>query len=315
MTTHYVLALDIGGTKIAAGHVPVSGEPRVVGGTSVPTDAMRGGAAVLASIVDLVTGMLERAPGRVMAIGIGSAGVADPATGWITSATGTMPGWGGTPLGPTLQEATGLPVHLLGDVWAHALGEHLLGAGRGHSSCLAVGIGTGIGGAMVEGGRVHTGAHNVAGHVGHLPHVLAEGRKCSCGRIGHVEPIASGTGIAREYLRLTAEEVDGRTVDERAEAGDSAAVRVVEAAGRALGETIGALANVLDPAIIVLSGSVTRSGRTWWQAVRGGYAAQAMNPVAATPIVVGELGGHAPLLGAALGTGIVTVPGEHVSTT
>ncbi|WP_371174232.1 ROK family protein [Buchananella felis] len=324
----YVLAMDIGGTKIASALIPLegdggaaggaaggtsstgSGAPQVLAKAEVATQAMEGGAAVLARVVALALSQLEAAlglpgGGEVVAIGVGSAGVVDTASGTITSATGTMPGWGGTELGRALREATGLPVTVIGDVGAHALGEHVFGAGRGYPSTLVMGLGTGIGGALVEGSTVQVGAHNVAGHIGHVHHALAAGRDCSCGRQGHLEPIASGSGIAAEYARLSGREATGREVDDLAEAGDAVALQVVRTAGRATGESLGSLANILDPGVIVLSGSVVNSGRTWWNAVEAGWKDQAMDPVAGTPLVRGELGSKAPLLGAAVATGLL----------
>ncbi|MDO4791341.1 MAG: ROK family protein [Buchananella hordeovulneris] len=317
MSKRFVLAFDIGGTKVASGLIEIgqgadggasSPVPEVVGKASIPTDAMEGGASVLARILDFAQRQLEAARelgGQAVAVGVGSAGVVDSDTGNITSATGTMPGWGGTPLGAELARVTGLEVKVVGDVAAHALGEHTFGAGRGYASTLVMGLGTGIGGALVEGGRAQVGAHNVAGHVGHIHHGLAKGRACSCGRSGHLEPIASGSGIAAEYERLSGKSATGREVDDLAEAGDEIALQVVKTAGRATGESLGSLANILDPGVIVLSGSVVNSGPTWWGEVEAGWKDQAMNPVAATPLVRGQLGSDAPLLGAAAATGLI----------
>lgn len=298
-----VLALDVGGTKIAGGIVQMDADPNVLLWEERPTDAARGGEEVLKKVVRFALDLIESSPVPLRAIGVGTAGVVDVETGTITSATDLIPGWAGTQLGTALKQTTGLPVSVQGDVAAHALGEYHFGAGRHTRSCLAVGLGTGIGGAYVQDGIVLTGAHGVGGHVGHVTAPAAAGEQCSCGRTGHLEPIASGTGIAEQYNRrhLAAGEtpLTGRQVDDLAEDGDSAAIEVVRTAGHALGQALGSLANTLDPEVIVLSGSVTNSGDTWWQAVRQGYEEQAMNPVLATPIVRGMLGGSAPLIGAA----------------
>lgn len=79
-----------------------------------------------------------------------------------------MPGWSGVQLGPRLREDLGLPVAVVGDVQAHALGEAHWGVGKGKFSVLCLGIGTGIGGAYVESGRVMQGFHGAAGHMGHI---------------------------------------------------------------------------------------------------------------------------------------------------
>lgn len=294
-----VLALDIGGTKIAGGLVQIDGSPVVVANAETPTDAARGGVEVLRTVIRLARGLVAAADHPVVAIGVGAAGVVDIATGAITSATNLIPGWAGIRLGEELEAATGLPVSVIGDVAAHGLGEHLFGAAQGAGSTLVVGVGTGIGGAFVNEGRVLTGSRGVGGHVGHVSSCEASGLQCSCGRRGHLEPVASGTAIASQFNQRTGKSLTGREVAELAEVGDATATSVVMTAGLALGKALASLANTLDPDVIVLSGSVTNAGPTWWRSVHEGYADQAMDPLQDVPIRRGNLGLNAPLLGAA----------------
>ena len=270
MTT--LLALDIGGTKVGWGIVEAGDTYEVTERGSIPTDAMRGGADVAARICDLASSLVASHP-AVSGIAVASAGVVDPSTGDIVSATGTMPGWGGTPLGALLQEATGLTVRVLNDVHAHGLGEATLGAGQPYRSVLSIAVGTGIGGALVEDRQVSFGSRGIAGHVGHIHHHFAPDMTCSCGRKGHIESFCSGSGITAWYDSLRGEsdpEVDGgRALQELAESGNALA-----------------------------AACFSRSGDIWWDALRDGFAASAMTPVADTPILVGSLGGDAPLLGA-----------------
>ncbi|MDO5495063.1 MAG: ROK family protein [bacterium] len=299
-----VLAVDIGGTKIHAGIVTHDGGWSVSHARSVPTGAAGGRSAVLARVTQILDDVRAAgvAEGRsVDLVGVASAGVISSATGEVLSATDLIPGWGGTPLRAHLEEASGLPVTVLGDVHAHGLGEAAAGAAAEFDSALVVAVGTGIGGAYIQGGQVMRGEHDVAGHLGHILHPAALDLTCSCRRTGHIEPLASGPGIVASYVRAGGPQgYGGREVDDAAEAGDSAAVHVVTTAGRALGEVLGSLANAFDPGVIVLSGSVANSGEVWWNAVREGYGHQAMDPVAGVPLVPGSLGGQAPLIGAAL---------------
>ncbi len=299
-TRRNIIAVDVGGTKVACGIVTFDGTaPAVRAVETVPTDAQRGGRAVLATVIAAARTVREGFGGEVVGIGVSSAGVVDPRSGVITFANDLMPGWGGMPLGPELEHALDLPTSVMGDVHAHALGEARWGAGRDYASCLVVAVGTGIGGAFVERGSVMLGAHNVAGHVGHVACAEAVGIPCACGAVGHLEPVASGPGIAAGYARLTNTSVDGREVARRAASGDLDAVTALSQAGRALGSTLGSLCNVLDPAVIILSGSVAASGQIWREALDVGFASQAMTPVATTPVIMGLLGGNAPLVGAA----------------
>jgi glucokinase len=302
-----IVAVDIGGTKVATAIVAFDGEVPQVGPISkAPTNARLGGPAVLDRVVGLVAEMIDRAQGPVCGIGVSSAGVIDPVSGDVTFANDLMPGWGGTRLGRELASRFGLPVRVMGDVHAHALGEARHGAGRGLASCLVVAVGTGIGGAFVDHGSVMLGAHDVAGHVGHVSCLDAVGVPCSCGAVGHLESVASGPGIIEEFLRLggsptspDGSAIDGAQIDRLAASGDEAAISAERRAGHALGGVLGSLCNVLDPACVILSGSVVQCGASWSDALAEGFSSQAMTPVARTPVVHGSLGGEAPLIGAA----------------
>lgn len=297
-----VLVADIGGTKIQVGLVLPGNPPTVALRRAIPTEPSSGAESILRR---LGTALLEVASAaeevghRPRAVGIASAGVIDSATGMVVSATDLIPGWGGTPLGPEAGRITGLPAHVLGDVHAHGLGEYLWGAASGTDSALVVAVGTGLGGAHVVGGEVLIGAHNVAGHVGHVLHPAAAGLRCSCGREGHLESVASGSGIQALYARVSGRSATGAEIDAAAAAGDSLAARVITIAGQSLGEIIGGLVNVLDPDVVVVSGSVANAGDSWWSALREGANAQAMDVAAQVPILAGTLGSHAPLIGAA----------------
>ena len=302
------IGVDIGGTKIACGLVEVrEGEiPQVSSVSKVPTDAMRGGKHVLATVLEQVKAAVERADETPLGVGISSAGVVDPATGDITFANELMPGWGGTHLGAEVTAATGLPCAVLNDVHAHALGEARWGGGREAGSCLVVAVGTGIGGAFVEDGHIMLGAHNEAGHIGHVSCTDAAGVPCSCGATGHLEPIAAGPGIIDRYVELGGEStladgtpIDGAEIDCRAAAGDEAAIAAEARSGHAIGEVLGSLVNMLDPDCVILSGSVAQCGDAWHDAMDRGWHEAVMPPVAKTPVVSGELGGDAPLIGAA----------------
>ena len=302
-----VIAVDIGGTKIACGLVVLGeGAPVVDSVVKVPTEAMKGGEHVLATVLEQVKAAIERAGEKPAGVGISSAGVVNPRNGDITFANELMPGWGGTHLGAEVTAATGLPCRVLNDVHAHALGEARWGGGRDKKSCLVAAVGTGIGGAFVEYGKIMLGAHDEAGHIGHVCCPAAAGVPCSCGATGHLEPIAAGPGIIREYLRLGGDAekpdgtpMDGAEIDRRAAAGDDAAKAAEARAGRALGEVLGSMCNMLDPDVVILSGSVAQCGPDWSDAMAEAFKGQAMPPVATTPIVGGELGGDAPLVGAA----------------
>ena len=309
-----VASIDVGGTKIAGAIVEyayaLDGEtaqmlPPVVCETrSCPTLPLRGGDAVLADIVQIARELVLAAGGQVDGIGVACAGVVDPKTGSIRYASDIMPGWTGQPVRKRLEDEFGLPVAVLGDVQAHALGEARWGTAKGSHSCLCVGIGTGLGGAYVLDGQVLKGFRGAAGHIGHTLHPAAAGLKCACGSPAHVETVTSGVAISAMYQgRAFSDELDpdrmGDYVSAQADQGELEAIAVLEAAGRALGEAIGSWCNLFDPELVVLSGTVTQAGAFWRRALDEGFKSQVMAPLADTPILYAALGGQAPLVGAA----------------
>ena len=303
----YILVADLGGTKIASAVVNTA-EGTVAANYSRPTPASEGSVAVVAAIIEALSHAKDAAKAegitQIQAIGISAAGVINPQRGTVISATDLIKGWTGTELAKQVKAAFNTEVFVLNDVHAHALGEASLGAGKDYSSILAAAVGTGMGGGLVIDGHVQFGAHCAAGHIGHLPHPLAAGLTCSCGAKGHIETVASGSGQVELYNRDKPANLpraqSGREITERALKGEVWATQVIYDSGYALGQTLAGICNLVDPEAIIVSGSVTRSGKQWWQAVTAGFQADALTPVKNTPLISGTLGGNAPLVGAAI---------------
>ncbi|MCK1806058.1 MULTISPECIES: ROK family protein [Micromonospora] len=297
-TTGLVAALDIGGTKTIAALVTASGE--VVGRHSAPTPGRSGAAAVLDTAAGLVEKLRADAPGVVRALGVGSAGVIDSGSGLVLSATDVLTGWTGTDLRGDLGRRLGVPVTVVNDVHAHALGEARHGVAAGYDTVLYVAVGTGVGASFVLGDTVLAGAHSAAGHAGHQPSAYAGTLPCTCGGRGHLEAIAAGPALTAEYVRRTGRPVaDLRAVAALAAGGDETARDVVRLGGTAVGSAVGGLVNVLDPAAVVIGGGVTGLGEPWWRALRDAVPAETLPGLAGVPVLASTLGPDAPLLGAA----------------
>lgn len=296
-----VLAVDIGGTKTAVALVDRRG--RCTTPVSAPTPALAGPATILDAVVDLAAPLLSSAPAPVRAVGVGTAGLVDAASGAIVAANDTIPGWPGTPVRDRLAAALGLPVHVVNDVDAHAAGETWTGAAAGASSALLVAVGTGVGAGLVVGGRPVVGAHGAAGEMGHMPSALAAGLTCPCGRPGHLEAVACGPAVHARYLaRGGARDCPtAREVALAAERGDPVARQVLVRAGEALGTALAQVVTVLDPEVVVIGGGLSGSGRLWWDAVEQVLRAELIDPLAALPLRPEALGATAPLVGAARG--------------
>lgn len=288
-----LVGIDLGGTKTTAAVCSTEGQlgERI----SVPTPAAAGPEAVLDVLADLAGRW-----GVPDAIGVGAAGVIDVDRGVVVSATDVFPGWVGTPVADRLAEATGARVRVQNDVDAHAAGEAWCGAGRGAESMLMVTVGTGVGASLVFGGEPRRGAHHLSGEIGHQPTPGAEGLRCGCGRLGHLEAVAAGPAIARRHLGVDGLPAsDARTVFAAAAAGDAAADRVIEEAAAATGRAIAAVVTVVDPELVVIGGGVGESGDRWWRPMERTLRAELVDVLAGIRVCRPQLGSGAALIGAA----------------
>ncbi|AQZ66781.1 Possible sugar kinase [[Actinomadura] parvosata subsp. kistnae] len=186
-----VLAIDIGGTKLAAALVDEAGS--ILRSATRPTPREE----VMSALAALITEVLDGGPSP-QAAGIGCAGPVDLASGTVSPVN--MPSWRGFPLRDEVRELTGLPTVLAGDAQCFALGEHWLGAGRGCTSLLGIVVSTGIGGGLVIDGVPLLGPTGNAGHVGHMS-IDPYGERCECGGRGCVERYSSGPNMARWALQ------------------------------------------------------------------------------------------------------------------
>ncbi|MER7474111.1 MULTISPECIES: ROK family protein [unclassified Micromonospora] len=291
---------DLGGTKTTAGLVTSAGT--LLRSFTRPTPAAHGPTAVVDTVVRLVREAMAASEEAVTGVGVGAAGVVDPVSGTVLSATDALPGWAGTPLRMLLTERLGVPVAVDNDVYAHAMGEAWRGAGAGLSRVLVAAAGTGVGGCLVLDGEPYRGARHVAGSVGHVPAAEADGLPCPCGGSGHLETVASGPGLHALYRRRGGDPAvgDARQVCARAAAGtDAVAAAAVDVAASALGRALGGVANLYDPDVVIVGGGLAGAGQRWWDGLVGAVRAELMPPLVGLPVLPAGLGATAAVIGAA----------------
>lgn len=302
MQTDLSAALDIGGTKIAGALVDPHG--RLLVRAARPTPADKDGATVMRAVAE-VLGELAAAPdwARVAAVGIGSAGPVDAATGTVSPVN--IPGWRDFPLVAGVRALVGeRPVVLVGDGVAMTAAEHWQGAARGHANALCMVVSTGVGGGLVLNGRLHPGPTGNAGHIGHIS-VDVDGDPCPCGSRGCVERIASGPNIARRALAHGWQPgPDGDTsaagVAAAAQAGDPVALRSFERAARALAAGIAATATLVEIDIAVIGGGVAGAGEVLFRPLRAALRDYAtLSFVSGLAVVPAQMGTDAGVVGAA----------------
>jgi glucokinase len=306
-TQHPVLALDIGGTKLAVAVVTPDG--RTHGAITEPTDKHRGPDAVIAHLFDMGHRSIAAAGlGAPAAVGISCGGPLDAAAGVLTGPL-HLPGWIDVPIVAMASEAFGAPAVVENDATAAVLGEHRFGAAQGADIALYLTLSTGVGGGSVIDGRLHRGAAGNGGEFGHVM-VRPGGRRCECGRNGCLEAYASGPNIAvRANELLAASERDsalraeplGRAehVSAAAAAGDDLAREVWDETTALLGQAVTDLVNVFEPNVVVLGGGVTRSGALLLDPVRETVRATAMRPAAERAVItLAGLGDEVCVVGA-----------------
>jgi glucokinase len=292
--------IDLGGTNVRVGVVEPKGQVRAF--ESAPFDARRGAAPGLDQIADLVRKCLREAGDPPLAaIGIGATGPLDTRTGRIRNPY-TLETWADVDVRGPLEEAFGVSVTLENDAVMAALGEWWQGAGRG-SDCLAMAtFGTGIGVAVVRGGRAYGGAGDVHPEAGHLV-VDPSGPRCYCGTQGCWEQLAAGPALVR--MAKASSDPDLRAADTAEigrldRAGHAGARRIVATAARyaAMG-----LVNVIAcyaPDLIILGGGVMGVYGAHLEEIRGVVDESGdYLPPGHTRIVGALLGDHAGVIGAA----------------
>src|SRR5215467_11547458 len=196
----YALGIDLGGTKTLAAVVDITtGE--VIASERKRTHAEKGQEYISQHITQLSAAALESAAlpngATIAAVGIGAAGQIDRKHGVVIDAPNL--GIKDMPMADILGKQFGKPVAVGNDVEVAALGEYLYGAGRGYSTFVVMFVGTGIGGGIVQNGRLYAGSTGTAGEVGHMT-IQAGGRICPCGSRGCLEAYASRTAITKAIL-------------------------------------------------------------------------------------------------------------------
>ncbi|KUI45004.1 ROK family transcriptional regulator [Mycobacterium sp. IS-1590] len=292
-----VLALDIGGTKIAVGLVDDTGT--LVHRGRLPTPD--GDAETIWAVADrLVTEALAVAGGGIRGAGIASAGPIDLSAGTVSPIN--IASWQRFPVVDRVAAIVGAPVRLAGDGLCMAMGEHWRGAGRGAAFLLGMVVSTGVGGGLVLDGAPYDGRTGNAGHVGHVV-VDPDGALCTCGGRGCVETIAGGPRMAqwaREHGWVAPANADAKELADAANAGDMVALSAFRRGAVAVGAMIASVGAVCDLDRVVIGGGVAKSGALLFDPVREALASHAgLDFIRGVEVVPAELGGDAGLVGAA----------------
>lgn len=305
----YCFGVDLGGTTVKIGFFDTDG--KMLEKWEIPTRKEEGGSLILKDIAEAVLGKCRAcslSPDMVSGIGIGVPG---PVIGESIVNGCVNLGWGRLDVAASLGSLTGIPVKVVNDADAAALGERAQGCGKGYDNIVMFTLGTGVGGGVIINGKVIEGVHGSAGELGHM--VIAEPEEvsghCNCGHTGCLEQLASATGLVAITKKLLAEreeesvlrsnpDFDARAVFDAARSGDLLAGLAADKMMRYLGRAAAFVSCTVDPDIIVLGGGVSRAGEYLRAGTERYYRTYAFATMKKTPVILAHLGNDAGMIGA-----------------
>jgi glucokinase len=300
-----VLAVDIGGTKFAAGVVEPGG--RLVGWAQTPTPRGQDAEQLWRTLDTLMTRVLESAgiagPADLAGVGCGCGGPMEWPAGLVSPLN--IPAWRAFPLRAALAERfCGIPVRVHNDAICMAAAEHWRGAGRGRSNVLGIVVSTGVGGGLVLGGRLIAGASGNAGHIGHVVVDPEDGPPCVCGGRGCLEAIARGPALVTwaqgEGWRPGQLDATAKDLADDGAQGHPIGRAAMRRAGRALGIAIASATNLCDLEVVSVGGGLSQAGAMLFGPLEEALRAHARLDFAReVRVVAAALGQSAGLVGAA----------------
>lgn len=296
----YRIGIDLGGTNTAAGLVDESGQ--IIDRESVKTNLPTIPERIAANIIALCRTLMARnglKNGDIRSVGVGVPCTANKRTGHMEDADHL--GFSSGPLVEPLKDALGLPVYMENDANAAAWGEYKAGNYPGDSFVLVT-LGTGIGGGIILGGKLCSGVNGTAGELGHMT-ICMDGPKCGCGRKGCFEAYASAAALIKQASQTLAEPItEAKTVFDRAAAGDSTCISILDEYTTYLAEGLANIINIFAPAYLCIGGGVSAAGDALLVPVRAKTyeSVFAKNAKKHTQIILAKLHNDAGILGAAL---------------
>ncbi|MFO8102490.1 MAG: ROK family protein [Dehalococcoidia bacterium] len=311
MEDYFVIAVDIGGTNYRVALADCQG--KLVNRRAEPTRSWESPEIGLKRIIETIreTGACVDF-GQVKGIAVSAAGPLDPERGVMLTPP-SLPAWRNVPVKAKIEEAFHLPVLFETDTDMAALGEQRFGAARGCSRVIYLTVSTGIGGGIIFDNIILRGANLSVAEIGHMV-VDPNGPQCNCGGQGHLEPLASGTAIARNAAeRISAgqisslsvmcnndlDRITAEMVVKAASNGDSMASNILEEAGMYLGMAITSLIHLLDPEVVIIGGGVANAGDLILNPIRAAIEERIMPDFRGRARVVrSELGDDSGIMGA-----------------
>ncbi len=304
--SRYIISLDLANSQFYGAVINLRGETRAM--ITLPVNDCSGDEA-LSLVYQIIDELTQGEYKPLVGIGVGTPGLVNTRDGVVVNAVNLA--WIDLPLVQLLQDRYGLPVLVLNDSQAAAMGEYTYGEGsRARESLIVINVRHGIGAGIVINGRLFQGDGGGAGEIGHVVAVHEGGLLCRCGNHGCLETVASTQAVvahARQLVQMAAfsglpEDPDNitlATLERDFAAGDPLTCTVVLEAARYMGIAIANMLGALNIHKVVLSGDMTRFGEPWLDEIRRTVAQSSLaGLVKETQINIGHLGGNRIALGA-----------------
>ncbi|HSL43091.1 MAG TPA: ROK family protein [Anaerolineales bacterium] len=292
--SRYLIGVNLAQNKFIGSVVNLRGEIRKT--VEVPVEDGDGEQAIRL-VYQILDQLVNRQWKPVVGIGVGTPGLINTREGVVINAVNLE--WQDLPLASLLERRYRIPVRVLNDSQATAIGEFVYGNQRADNNLVVVNVGHGIGAGILINGRLFQGDGGGAGEIGHVL-VETNGLPCRCGRKGCLETLASGRSILQAARRLSglSGESNLDLIEKRFFEGDSSIKELVLDAAHALGTALGGLIGTLHIRKIILTGDVTRFGKAWLDAVREAMAGAALGRMTQeTQLDIGKLDYRACILG------------------
>lgn len=302
----YYIGLDLGGTfiKYALG----TKDGTLIYHDKKPSLSDRGQEEIFNNIFQIIETLLQRARkagNRVKAVGFGSPGAIDFDRGRLVGSTPNIKHWTDADIRGNIEGRFDLPTFVDNDANVMVFAESRCGAAKGKKNVIALTLGTGIGGGILINNQVYRGDRFAGSELGHMS-INFEGPRCDCGGIGCIEQYASAPAMERNYTKKLAQsgkaiskELSTVTIFERAKSGEPEAIKTIEDTTIYLGTALANIANIFNPAAIVIGGGVSAAGQPFIEKIDKEMRKRAMDPsVKNLKVVQAKLGNQAGMIGA-----------------
>jgi ROK family protein (putative glucokinase) len=303
----YSFGVDVGGTTVKLGLFQANGILQEK--WEIKTRTQDAGKHILPDIADTISEkMKEHNLHEEDLHGIGMGIPAPVNSQGVVHATANI-GWGYKKVRRELEELTKLKVKVANDANVAALGEMWLGGGQGYCNVVLATLGTGVGGGIIVRSEGIIGEHGSGGEIGHILVEPTEQEKCGCGRQGCLEQYTSATGIVRLAKRRLQEddtpsmlrdrELSAKEVFDAVKANDQVAIEIARTFGEYLGKAFATISAIVDPAVFVIGGGVSKAGKILLEFIEGPYHKHAFFANQEVKFELAKLGNDAGICGAA----------------